>query len=163
MFSRLNKLKKKQLKAESLPLKLLMTKWLLFCSQWMSVGQNLLQLVFQQICETRNLRVFFGFIFVACWTRTLKVNVNRKNWAVLRWLLLYLKEKDFFTIFEVSRNYCVNWWNFPERSMIRMRGWLSSLEILEAYIYTNNYSQHGRITCLILFQSRSNYETDTHQ
>ena len=37
-----------------------------------------------------------------------KVNVNSKNWAVLRWLLLYLKEKDFFTIFEVSRNYCVN-------------------------------------------------------
>ena len=157
MFSRLNKLKKKkQLKAESLPLKLLMTKWWLFCSQWMSVGQNLLQLVFQQICETRNLRVFF-------WPKRSKVNVNRKNWAVLRWLLLYLKEKDFFTIFEVSRNYCVNWWNFPERSMIRMRGWLSSLEIMEAYIYNNNYSQHRRITCLILIQSRSNYETDTHQ
>ena len=40
-----------------------------FCSQWMSFGQNLLQLVFRQICETCNLRVFFGFIFVACWIR----------------------------------------------------------------------------------------------
>ena len=49
---------------------LLMTNWWpFFCSQWMSFGQNLLQLVFRQICETCNLRVFFGFIFVACWIR----------------------------------------------------------------------------------------------
>ena len=38
---------------------LLMTNWCLFCSQGMSFGQNLLQLVFGQICKTRKLRVFF--------------------------------------------------------------------------------------------------------
>ena len=36
----------------------------------MSFDQNLLQMVFQKKCETRNLRVFFGSIFAACWIRT---------------------------------------------------------------------------------------------
>ena len=55
---------KTTIKAKILPLNvindLLVT---FFCSQWMSFGQNLLQLVFRQICETCDLRVFFGFYF----------------------------------------------------------------------------------------------------
>ena len=62
---------KTTIKAEILPLNFVNDQSVtFFCSQWMSFGQNLLQLVFWKICETCNLRVFFGFIFVACCKRT---------------------------------------------------------------------------------------------
>ena len=45
---------------------LLMTNWRLFCFQSMSFDQNLLQMVFRQICETHNLRVFLIRLYFCC-------------------------------------------------------------------------------------------------
>ena len=70
---------KTTIKAKILPLNVINDQLVtFFCSQWMSFGQNFLQLVFRQICETGNLRVFLGFSFVACWIRIWKVNADRK-------------------------------------------------------------------------------------
>ena len=50
---------------------LLMTSWCLFCSQRMSFGQKLLQLVFDKSAKRATCEFFkFGFIFAACWIRT---------------------------------------------------------------------------------------------
>ena len=62
------KVQKTTMKTEILPLNVVNDQLVIFCSQWMSFGQNLLQLVFRQICETCNLRVFSAlFLLLVGW------------------------------------------------------------------------------------------------
>ena len=46
------------------------------------------------ICETRNLQVFFGFIFASRWIRTQEVNADRKIGQFFAGFFPYFKEKE---------------------------------------------------------------------
>ena len=65
-----------------------------FCSQWMSFGQNLLQLVYWQICETCNLRVFSDLFLLLIGSGPKRSMPIEKFWIVLHWFLPYFKEKE---------------------------------------------------------------------
>ena len=76
---------------------LLMASWCLFCSQWMSLGQNLLQLVFDKF-RNAQLASFVFFLlrlyFCCLLYQDLKGQCRYKNWAVLCWFLPYFKEME---------------------------------------------------------------------